>query len=249
MQKESQFLFSSFRLDSTNECLWRGKKEIRIHPKAFTLLWYLVERSGQLVTKDILLEVIWPKVYVADTVLSVYISEIRKALGDDPKKPRFIETVHRRGYRFISPVTTRPEPVSTEPIVRNATTTIGSHPLVGRETEISFLQERLEETLQGRASVVFITGQAGIGKTRLVRELRDHARQRRCQWLEGQYNRAGSLPYQAWVEMVKEYLHQSEATSLQKLVGPYAEQLAKLVPEVAVKGKDASPEVRGNPEG
>ena len=195
------------------------------------MLRHLVEHPGQLVTKETLLEALWPKVYVADTVLSVYIAEIRKALGDNPKRPRFIETVHRRGYRFIAPVSTSPEPVSTKPITRRATTTIGSQPLVGRETEVSFIQERLEETLQGRASVVFITGQAGIGKTRLVREFRNFTRQRGCQWLEGQYDRAGSLPYQAWVEMVKEYLHQSHATSLQKLVGPYAEQLAKLVPE------------------
>jgi DNA-binding winged helix-turn-helix (wHTH) protein len=141
MQDERQILFDSFRLDFTNECLWRGKKESRLHPKAFAVLRHLVEHPGQLVTKETLLEAVWPKVYVADTVLSVYIAEIRKALGDNPKRPRFIETVHRRGYRFIAPVSTSPEPVSTKPITRRATTTIGSQPLVGRETEFSFLQE------------------------------------------------------------------------------------------------------------
>lgn len=92
-----------------------GKSESRLHPKAFAVLRHLVEHPGQLVTKETLLEAVWPKVYVADTVLSVYIAEIRKALGDNPKRPRFIETVHRRGYRFIAPVSTSPEPVSTKP--------------------------------------------------------------------------------------------------------------------------------------
>lgn len=142
MQELRQFLFGSFRLDVTNECLRRGKEEIRLRPKAFTVLRYLVEHPGQLVTKDMLFQTIWPKVYVNEAVLSQNIKEIRKALRDKPKKPHFIETMHRRGYRFIAPVTSSPllgssqtsagSEVSIRPMIREAATIIGSQPLVGR---------------------------------------------------------------------------------------------------------------------
>ncbi len=126
--------------------------------------------------------------------------------------------------------------------------TFRSSRLVGRKTEMSFLQERLDATLQGKGSVVFITGQAGIGKTRLAREARDHAIQRGCQWLEGKYERAVSHPYKAWTEVVRSYLHQSEARSLQSLAGPYAAHLAKIVPEVAGGLEGPAEAVRSDPE-
>jgi DNA-binding winged helix-turn-helix (wHTH) protein len=104
MQEEKQYFFGPFRLDLTNECLWRGGEEIRLHPKAFGLLQCLLNHPGQMVTKESLLETLWPGVHVTEAILSVYVAEIRKALGEDPKKPVFIETLHRRGYRFIAPV-------------------------------------------------------------------------------------------------------------------------------------------------
>ena len=66
---------------------------------------YLAAHAGRLVPKQELLDAVWPGVFVGDAVLKVTIREIRKALGDDPRTPRFIETAHRRGYRFIAPVT------------------------------------------------------------------------------------------------------------------------------------------------
>ena len=105
MQEEKQLFFGPFRLDTTNECLWRGDKEFGYIRKPLRCYGYLVDRRGQMVTKESLLETIWPAVNVTEAVLSVYVAEIRKALGEDPKKPAFIETLHRRGYRFIAPVT------------------------------------------------------------------------------------------------------------------------------------------------
>ena len=96
--------FQSFRLDSANHCLWRGEERAQITPKAFDVLRYLVENAGKLVTQDELLEALWPETYVNQEVLRKYILEIRKVLGDRPEKPAFIETVTKRGYRFIAPV-------------------------------------------------------------------------------------------------------------------------------------------------
>ena len=93
--------FNHFSLDLVNECLWRGSEEIKIRPKAFAILNYLLNRSGQLVTKEELLNAVWPETFVGDAVLKVTVRQLREVLDDDPKSPRFIETSHRRGYRFI----------------------------------------------------------------------------------------------------------------------------------------------------
>ena len=96
--------FQSFRLDAANQCLWRGQGRVPIAPKAFDVLRYLVENPGRLVTQDEVLEKLWPDIYVNPEVFRKYILDIRKILGDRPDKPEFIETVTKRGYRFIAPV-------------------------------------------------------------------------------------------------------------------------------------------------
>ena len=97
--------FQSFRLDQANQCLWRGQERMSIPPKAFDVLRYLVENPVRLVTQDELLKKLWPETYVNPEAIRKYILDIRKILGDRPDKPEFIETVTKRGYRFIAPVT------------------------------------------------------------------------------------------------------------------------------------------------
>jgi DNA-binding winged helix-turn-helix (wHTH) protein len=252
MQEQGQFLFGPFWLDLANESLWRERKEMQLHPKAFALLRHLVERAGQMVSKETLLQTVWPNICVTDAVLSVYIAEVRKALGDEPKEPKFIETMHRRGYRFIAAITAVPQPAFTEtviaseatirPMSREAATMIGSRPLVGREKEIAFLQERLEAALQGNGNVVFITGQAGIGKTRLIRELRGQAERQSCQWFEGKYERTASQPYGPWTDIIRRCLTESRDSSLEGLAKTQVRQLAKIVPELA--GETGGPVAR-----
>jgi TolB-like protein/DNA-binding winged helix-turn-helix (wHTH) protein/Flp pilus assembly protein TadD len=96
--------FQSFRLDTADQCLWRGQERVPIAPKAFDVLRYLVENPGRLVTQDEVLEKLWPDTYVNPEVFRKYILDIRKILGDRPDKPEFIETVTKRGYRFIAAV-------------------------------------------------------------------------------------------------------------------------------------------------
>jgi TolB-like protein/DNA-binding winged helix-turn-helix (wHTH) protein/Flp pilus assembly protein TadD len=110
--------FQSFRLDTANQCLWHGQERVPIAPKAFDVLRYLVENPGRLVTQDEVLEKLWPETYVNPEVFRKYILDIRKILGDRPEKPEFIETVTKRGYRFIAPVTdegaTLPPDIATQ---------------------------------------------------------------------------------------------------------------------------------------
>lgn len=104
-KNQKVYEFGDFRLAPAERQLWQGEKPLLLTPKAFETLLILVERSGQLVTKDELMEIIWGDVIVEEIGLTRNISVLRKTLGDDnPKKPRYIETVSRFGYRFIADV-------------------------------------------------------------------------------------------------------------------------------------------------
>ena len=96
--------FPPFRLDSQNQCLWRGAERITLTPKAFFLLEYLVERAGRIVAHGELLAALWPDSFVQPDVLKTHILDVRHALGDHARDPKFIETHPRRGYRFIAGV-------------------------------------------------------------------------------------------------------------------------------------------------
>ena len=163
--------FDRFSLDLVNECLWRGSEAIKIRPKAFALLNFLLQRPGQLVTKEELLSAVWPETFVSDAVLKVTIGELREALEDDPKFPRVIETAHRRGYRFIGQLaqqqqTPRPDPPLIDSFPSGVFAVYVG--VVGREQAMARMQRWLRRMMNGERQIVFVTGEAGIGKTSLV---------------------------------------------------------------------------------
>ena len=94
--------FKTFHLDTANRILERAGERVPLAPKTFDVLVYLVEHAGRIVTQDEIFEALWLKTYVNPEVLRKYILEIRKALGDRPDKPEFVETLHKRGYRSTS---------------------------------------------------------------------------------------------------------------------------------------------------
>src|SRR5215475_12714956 len=110
--------FGPFSLNGTEDGLWRGSHRCKLKAKAGAVLRYLVAHPGRLVRKAEFLAAIWPDVHVTDWVLTTCIREIRHVLGDVATTPRYIETVHRQGYRFIAPVTvgeTPPPPAPAAP--------------------------------------------------------------------------------------------------------------------------------------
>ena len=96
--------FHPFRLDAADQSLWRDGRRVPLTPKAFAVLQYLVDRAGRLVTQRELLDALWPNTFVQPEVLKSQVVDVRTALGDRPKNPLYIETVPRRGYRFIARV-------------------------------------------------------------------------------------------------------------------------------------------------
>ncbi len=104
MSTETALTFGDYRLDPVSGHLYQGASPVPLTPKAFALLHYLAAQSGRLVSKQELLDAVWPGVFVGDAVLKTAVRDVRRALADDPHKPRYIETAHRRGYRFVAPV-------------------------------------------------------------------------------------------------------------------------------------------------
>jgi TolB-like protein/DNA-binding winged helix-turn-helix (wHTH) protein/Tfp pilus assembly protein PilF len=107
-------VFPPFRLDLESEQLWRGSDKIPLRPKAFAVLWYLVEHPGRLVSRDDLVQAVWGETKVSEGVLRGCLREIRQALGDAVDSPQFIETVPRRGWRFIGTVSSQHSVASSQ---------------------------------------------------------------------------------------------------------------------------------------
>ena len=186
--------FESIGLDTANECLWRNGIQIDLPPKPFAVLRYLVENPGRLITHDELLEALWPETYVQPQVLRTYMLDLRKLLGDDPGQPRFIQTMPKRGYRFIATVvetTDEPAPArshgtpsgnngaahlaapGTTPAANSASppeavSEAAETRIVNRKEELAFLHTQTAQLARGERRIVFLTGEAGIGKTVLV---------------------------------------------------------------------------------
>jgi DNA-binding winged helix-turn-helix (wHTH) protein len=164
--------FPPFHLDTVNQCLWRrwdrtDQERVLLTPRAYALLRYLVDHPGRLLTHAELLDALWPNTHVQAEVLKSHIFEVRTALGDDSKKPLFIETLPRRGYRFIAPVSDGAAPaLSVAPATGR---------LVGRHRPLAALREALQRAMKGERQIVFVTGEPGIGKTALVDEFQRQA--------------------------------------------------------------------------
>src|SRR6185312_6213822 len=143
--------FGQYRLDLTNECLWQDTRAIPLRPKAFAVLKILIEKSGQLVKTQEVLDAVWPGTFVGDAVLKGCILQLREALKDSAASPRYIETVHRRGYRFIG-ASARRESI---PVQDGSSCTVEHAPgeiqvgVLGRDAELTKLLEWLEHVSRG----------------------------------------------------------------------------------------------------
>jgi TolB-like protein/DNA-binding winged helix-turn-helix (wHTH) protein/Flp pilus assembly protein TadD len=153
--------FQSFRLDSANQCLWRGQERVAIAPKAYDVLRYLVENPSRLITQDELLEKLWPDTYVNPEILRKYILDIRKILGDRPNKPEYIETVTKRGYRFIAPVLEQSLISIPDSDVQNETAPATSAAEQKESSSTHFLRKLVIICIVAAAAAVAVAATAG----------------------------------------------------------------------------------------
>ena len=100
--------FGPFAFDPQSRLLWRDGVEVALPPRVLGILELLIERAGDIVPRQDLLDRVWKDAFVTDTSLAEAVSFLRQALGDDSQSPTYIQTVHRRGYRFLPVLTETP---------------------------------------------------------------------------------------------------------------------------------------------
>jgi predicted ATPase len=156
MAPEHQLTFGPFRLETPQGGLWRGDHLIPLRPRSLAMLRYLAAHPGRLVTKAEVLQHVWAGMHVTPTVLRVCVREIRAALGDSAVAPRYLVTVGHQGYRWLGGGELEgppPRPVGL---------------LVGRQDEVECLAAWGQRAAHGTRQLVFVSGEAGVGKTTVV---------------------------------------------------------------------------------
>lgn len=142
-------VFGAFSIDVTDRVLNRQGKPVSLTPKAFDTLLALAENAGRILDKDELMKTVWPDTVVEENNLTQAISALRKAFGEDPAAPSYIETLPRRGYRFVAEVTERQEEIPQlyrkDPKEQDRPSEIGAEPT---ETPVSADGERLATVVE-----------------------------------------------------------------------------------------------------
>lgn len=177
---QATLFFGPFQLLSRQGPLLIEGQEVRLQPKALALLWTLASQPDVVVTKASLMDAVWPGVVVGEDALTFQMQALRRALDDDPKQPRYIATVHRLGYRFMAPVNAGSDATSA-----SRPPAAPFDPLVGRKADMDALHAAFTRVLGGERQLVFVTGEAGLGKTRLANEFLSQLSQRHPDALVG----------------------------------------------------------------
>ena len=152
--------FGRFRLLPAARILYCGDQRLKVGSRALEILLALVERAGDLVSKQELAARVWPGLHVDDGALRVHVSALRKVLGDNPAAPQYIFNVAGQGYRFVAPTTMRTAHEQSTPDDATAAVSRAAVRTMGREVAI----RRVIVSLQ-QSRFVTITGPGGIGKT------------------------------------------------------------------------------------
>jgi predicted ATPase len=189
-----RFRFGDCELDEELfELRVRGAK-IAVQPKVLSLLFFLVRERTRAVTRRELLEAVWSDVVVGDASLSRAIVEARRAIGDD--KQEMIVTVRGHGFRFAAQVGEVAAEPRAEPAIAPS--------FVGRDAHVAALTARLEHAFGGRESIVWVTGDAGIGKTRLAEEFATIARGRGARvYVTRCHEKPPLPPYWPWAHLLR----------------------------------------------
>jgi DNA-binding winged helix-turn-helix (wHTH) protein len=171
----SELTLDEWRVQPSLNRLTRGDVTVRIEPKLMDVLLFLARHAGQVVSKDAIADAVWPNLFISESVITRAIAGLRRALDDDPRAPRFIETIAKRGYRLLTPAAavssgsvsldSPPAPVVA---VSSASYAVGQwvcgQRFYGRSAEIA-------EILDGPRNGVWLLGTRAVGKTSLLKQL------------------------------------------------------------------------------
>ena len=164
----ARLFFDEFELDEANARLMRSGKAVSLAPTPFSVLCALARQPGALMTKEALLDTVWGHQFVSESVLKTAVSELRVVLGDNPREPRFIETVSRKGYRFIATPASGPSGAGPDPERMPRFAAPSSPSFVGRGDAVNRLQRAWQQACGGQRAMFWLAGEPGIGKTSVI---------------------------------------------------------------------------------
>jgi DNA-binding winged helix-turn-helix (wHTH) protein/tetratricopeptide (TPR) repeat protein len=259
--------FGAFELDPSAGELRKSGVKIKLQGQPIEILALLLARPGTVVTRQELQRKLWPDNTFVDfeNSLNAAVRRLRAALDDSPENPRFVETLARRGYRFVAAVhpaePTQAKPVvqsltglpianfSTSPITQRTSFALRPHPsFVGRATEWSELCGALAEAASGRGRLCLISGEPGIGKTRLCTELAAEAQARGVAVLIGRCAEQEAITYLPFVEILESLVASAASPELLRtIVGDEGPELALLLPRLRRVLTDLPPTLELSP--
>lgn len=226
--ESSEIRFGSFRLHRT-QGLRHEDHEVRVTPKSLCVLWELASQAGVIVTKEQLFRAVWAGTAVSDSALTSCIQELRQALQDDPRRPQYIETLHRRGYRFLAPNVA----AAAEEQAANVTRA----PIVRRHQVVSDILNIWSAAERGARQLLFLGGEPGIGKTTVAQQILatvTASGRATATWGQCLQHYGVGEPYQPLLEALMRLCSQPGRSTLIPLLERYAPtwlaQLPALVP-------------------
>ena len=170
METPLRLRFDAFELDEADARLTRDGEPVALAPRPFAVLCALARTPRTLVTKNALLDSVWGHRYVSDSVLKTAVNALRAAMHDDPKQPRYIETVSRHGYRFIGKLSAAATPGESTPATMGSAAELSGSPspIIGRSDAIERLRAAWRLACSGKRQIVWVAGEPGVGKTTLI---------------------------------------------------------------------------------
>jgi predicted ATPase/DNA-binding winged helix-turn-helix (wHTH) protein len=240
------YRFGAFEADFQIFELRRDGSRVRIDRKVFDLLRYLIEHRDRVVDKTELLREVWSGDVVVDAVVATAVARLRRALGQAGAQGGPIQTVHGRGYRFVGEV-------QTQLPLRNAGLGAGKlaqldtdlhpglrDPFVGREEVLQRLSGALDKALAGTVRVRLLTGDPGIGKTRICQELAARARLAGARVCTGHcYEAERGEPLWPWIQVLRQAM-QGHSEALRALPEHLQAELIPLLPELSGAGNSGA---------
>jgi len=221
------YRFEDFELDPSAFRLTQKGRHVQIERIPLEVLCFLVDHAGQIVTREAILEQVWGKgVFLdAENSINTAVRKIRRALSDDSEMPRFVSTVPTRGYRFISKLRS----VETPMRLHSPSTAT-----VGRKREIGTFRAAIQAAARGRGGMFLISGEPGIGKTRLIEEIVALAQRQELRVLLGRcVDDDEAVPYLPFVEMLESCATGfANGSALRTLLGEEGPELARLMPKL-----------------
>jgi DNA-binding winged helix-turn-helix (wHTH) protein/tetratricopeptide (TPR) repeat protein len=230
------YRFADFDLDPIRYQLTRNGEPVDAPRQIFELILLLIRHRDRPVTKEEILATIWHGRSVTEASLTHAIATARRLLGDSPKSQATIRTVHKRGYWWVAETvenrSTNEHSSSRSPI-----------PFVGRDAEVRLVSRSFDQAALGVSSLLLITGEPGIGKTRLLAECLKLARERRFAVLEAScMEQEGAPAGFPWIEIARQCITSLQRMHLVRTVSDPIERLIRAFPTLAGEERVTQPE-------